>query len=157
MRELRPGAGRRNVVVVSAQPSPFLLITFLFRGAPFRSLTFYSFYRRAQAAERSPFKQKRKRSPRLAGGALPLPMARVRRTRVSAPRGTAAATGASPGAAVDNTSTVPAVPQSSKLSALSDFLLPELVALRLCAQRADSAARVAGLRGAARTPDCSSA
>ena len=52
---------------------------------------------------------------------------------------------------------VPAVPPSSKLSALSDFLLPELVALRLCAQRADSAARVAGLRGAARTPDCSSA
>ena len=53
--------------------------------------------------------------------------------------------------------TVPAVPPLSKLSALSDFLLPELVALRLCAQRADSAARVAGLRGAARTPDCSSA
>ena len=100
---------------------------------------------------------KKKRSPRLASGALPLPMARVRRTRVSAPRGTAAATGASAGAAVDNTFTVPAVPQSSKLSALSDFLLPELVALRLCAQRADSAARVAGLRGAARTPDCSSA
>ena len=100
---------------------------------------------------------KKKRSPRLASGALPLPMARVRRTRVSAPRGTAAATGASPGAAVDNTSTVPAVPQSSKLSALSDFLLPELVALRLCAQRADSAARVAEQRGAARTPDCSSA
>ena len=82
-------------------------------------------------------------------------MARVRRTRVSAPRGTAAATGASAGAALENI--VPAVPPSSKLSALSDFLLPELVSLRLCAQRADSAARVAGLRGAARTPDCSSA
>ena len=84
-------------------------------------------------------------------------MARVRRTRVSAPHGTAAATGASAGAALENNFTVPAVPPSSKLSALSDFLLPELVALRLCAQRADSAARVAGLRGAARTPDCSSA
>ena len=78
-------------------------------------------------------------------------MARVRRTRVSAPRGTAAATGASPGAAVDNTSTVPAVPQSSKLSALSDFLLPELVSLQLCAQRADSATRGAERCGAARS------
>ena len=63
-------------------------------------------------------------------------MARARRTRVSAPRGTAAATGASAGAASENNFTVPAVPPSSKLSALSDFLLPELVSLRLCAQRA---------------------
>ena len=86
----------------------------------------------------------------------PLPMVRVRRTCVSAPRGTAAATGASAGAALENTVTVPAVPPSSKLSALSDFLLPELVALRLCAQRADSAARGAERRGA-HTSDCSSA
>ena len=86
-----------------------------------------------------------RKSKRLAGksrrvrtraGALPQPMARARRTRVSAPRGTAAATGASAGAASENNFTVPAVPPSSKLSALSDFLLPELVSLRLCAQRA---------------------
>ena len=78
-------------------------------------------------------------------------MARARRTRVSAPRGTAAATGASAGATSENNFTVPAVPPSSKLSALSDFLLPELVSLRLCAQRADSAARVAERSGAARS------
>ena len=81
----------------------------------------------------------------------PLPMVRVRRTCVSAPRGTAAATGASAGAALENTFTVPAVPPSSKLSVLSDFLLPELASLRLCAQRADAATRVAERRGAVRT------
>ena len=84
-------------------------------------------------------------------------MARARRTRVSAPRGTAAATGASAGAALENNFTVPAVPPSSKLSALSDFLLPELVSLRLCAQRAarglGDARSGAVRRRAVHTPD----
>ena len=41
----------------------------------------------------------------------------------------------------------PAKPPPSAL-ALSDFLLPEIVSLRLCAQRANAAARGAEWRGA---------
>jgi len=80
-------------------------------------------------------------------------MAHARRMRVSAPRGTAAAaSGASAGAAavLDNSvaHAVPAVQPSFTLLSvfLLEFLLPELLSLRLCAHRA---ARSGGSRACA--------
>ena len=95
----------------------------------------------------------------------PLPMAHARRRaarhchRRHRPTGASVGTGAN----ADNTVTVPAMPPPSTVAALSEYLLPEMVSLRLCAQRTRTRRRAersgaersgAERRGAVRTPDC---
>ena len=156
------------MLLFSAYTPSFLFITFLFRRPPFRSLSF-GILRKGEMrrktvngklkrlSERSPLKQKKalpkagKRSSAAADGAS---AAHARQRAARHCRRHRRQPGRGCGQHFHRAGRATVV---QAVSALSDFLLPELVALRLCAQRADSAARVAGLRGAARTPDCSSA
>ena len=67
----------------------------------------------------------------------PLPMAHARRRAARHCHRGHRPTGASAGAAAkaDNTDTEPAMPQPITGAALSEYLLPEMLSLRLCAQR----------------------